>query len=398
MKIIRFKSKLKLFYTIFVAAPKEWQLPKKSEVLIYDASGAEVMAPYLKKYSVVIMTVRGEAINVPCFLLAVVSLKFWKGKPLAAYTENFIQAVSPKVVITFIDNRESFYGISKRFSDVKTIFIQNGLTVGDFFDHLDKSDNYHVDHMLVFGVAFGRKYKSYITGSVLALGSLKNNKVKKTNTIPDGSILFISQYRNKPKNNSASHTDGNGEPLYHHQYYSSEVIALRFLTKWCVENKKSLKIAGMSREKTGPEIDYFEAILSGYEWEYLPRTDQYSSYKSVDAAEIVVSIDSAMGIESIGRGNKTAYFSCRGVNFLNISRNFGWPADLSNNGPFWTNDQDEIQFQRIMDYLNTVSVEDWEETRQHYVSELIEFDPGNTRFIALLDQLLPRTESQSHAN
>jgi surface carbohydrate biosynthesis protein len=395
MKIIRFKSKLKLFYTIFVAAPKEWQLPKKSEVLIYDASGAEVMAPYLKKYSVVIMTVRGEAINVPCFLLAVVSLKFWKGKPLAAYTENFIQAVSPKVVITFIDNRESFYGISKRFSDVKTIFIQNGLTVGDFFDHLDKSDNYHVDHMLVFGVAFGRKYKSYITGSVLALGSLKNNKVKKTNTIPDGSILFISQYRNIPKNNEPLYIDSDGEPVYHEQFYSAEVIALRFLAKWTVKKKKSLKIAGMSRDKTGQEIDFFETILSGLPWEYLPRTDLYSSYKSIDAAEIVVNIDSAMGDESISRGKKTASFSCRRTNRQDNVYKFGWILDLPNNGPFWTNDQNEIQFQRIMDYLNTVSAEDWEQTRHHYVSELIEFDPGNTRFIALLKQLLPRTESQS---
>ena len=50
MKINRLKSKLKLFYTIFIAPPKEWHLPKKSEVLIYDACGAEALAPYLTKY------------------------------------------------------------------------------------------------------------------------------------------------------------------------------------------------------------------------------------------------------------------------------------------------------------------------------------------------------------
>jgi surface carbohydrate biosynthesis protein len=56
-----------------------------------------------------------------------------------------------------------------------------------------------------------------------------------------------------------------------------------------------------------------------------------------------------------------------------------------------------------MDYLNTVSDENWKQTRQQYASELMEFDPDNTRFVALLDQLLPRTDSQSnpiksHAN
>ena len=109
MKINRLKSKLKFFYTLFIAPPKEWQLPKKSEVLIYDASSAEPLALYLTKYRVVIMAIRGEAINMPCFLRAVVSLKFWKGKPLQAYAEAFILAVSPKVVITYIDNNLNFY-------------------------------------------------------------------------------------------------------------------------------------------------------------------------------------------------------------------------------------------------------------------------------------------------
>jgi surface carbohydrate biosynthesis protein len=394
VNINRLKSKLKLFYTIFIAPPKEWQLPKKSEVLIYDVSGAEILALYLTKYSVVIMAVRGEAINLPCFLRAAVTLKFWKGKLLQAYTEKFIQAVSPKLVITFIDNNVSFYNISKRFPDAKTIFIQNGIRGewGDVFEGLVKSENYHVDHMLVFGVAIGRKYKSYITGSVLALGSLKNNGVKKTNVVPNGSILFISQYRAKPKNNEPFGKSSTGEPVSHDQYSSAEVIVLRFLAKWCVENKMTLKIAGFSLEKTGTEKDYYEAILSGCSWEYMPKLGLHSSYKLVDAAEIVVAIDSTLIYESISRGNKTASFFCR-LCFNDESRIFGWPAGLSNNGPFWTNDQEEIQFQRIMDYLNTVSDEDWEQTRQEYASELMEFDPGNTRFVALLDQLLPRTES-----
>ena len=285
------------------------------------------------------------------------------------------------------------------FPDVKTIFIQNGIRgeEGDLFGRLVKSENYHVDHMLVFGAAIGKKYKSITTGSMLAIGSLKNNTVKKTNVVLNGSILFISQYRCKPKNNSPSHTDGNGEPLYHHQYYSSEVIALRFLAKWCVENKQSLKIAGMSTEKTSQEIDFFEDILSGYEWEYLTRTD-LSSYKLIDAADIVIGIDSTLVYESIGRGKKTAAFTFRGSDPLMPSYNFGWPSDLPNNGPFWTNDQDETQFQRIMDYLNTVSDEDWEQTSQEYASKIMEFDPGNTRLVALLDQLLPKSESRPHAN
>ena len=69
-------------------------------------------------------------------------------------------------------------------------------------------------------------------------------------------------------------------------------------------------------------------------------------------------------------------------------RKFGWPNAIPNNGPFWTNQEDYYQFQQIMNYLNTVSDEEWKEICQYYAEKLMVFDPGNTRFINLLDQIL----------
>lgn len=101
MIISRLKAKLKFFHKVFIAPPKGFQFPKNSDVLIYDTSGSEVLTPYLKTYRVIIMTVRGESINVPCALLSVFRLSFWKGKLLNAYVETYIQAVSPKLIITY---------------------------------------------------------------------------------------------------------------------------------------------------------------------------------------------------------------------------------------------------------------------------------------------------------
>ncbi len=398
MKFSLLKSKIKTFYTIFIVSCKEWLLPKKAEVLIYDACGAEALMPYLNKHIVTTMAVRGEVINVPCLLRAALTLNFWKVwkyNPFTAYTEAFIQAVSPKVVITFIDNNQAFYVISNRFPDIKTIFIQNGIRTKDVFEKLNKLENYHVDYMCVFGDAIGKKYNSYITGKALTLGSLKNNAVKKNNIVSDDIVLFISQYREKAKKNAPFFTEVNGTPIYHDQFYSTEVIALKFLVKWCAKNKKILKIAGVTYENNGIEREFYASILDGCAWEYQPKTEQYSSYKEIDAAEIVVFIDSTMGYESIVRGKRTASFSCRMVDMHDQTRVFGWPAVLPNNGPFWTNDQNETQFQRVMDYLNTVSDDDWEQTRKCYASELIEFDSGNTRFVALL-QVLLGTECDGH--
>ena len=169
---------------------------------------------------------------------------------------------------------------------------------------------------------------------------------------------------------------------------------LEFLDKWCAENNKILEICGRGKDKDGPERDFYADQLNNCEWQFKPITDNFSSYKLIDDAEIVVCIDSTLGYESIGRGKKTAIFSCRGRSIHSVATNFGWPADLPNNGLFWTNNQSEMEFQRVMDYLSSVNSEDWRQTCQLYASELMEFDPGNTRFINLLDQLLTKSGSK----
>lgn len=228
MKVSRLKSKLKLFYTVFIVPPKKWQLPKKSDVLIYDACGAEVLVPYLAKYSTTIMAVRGESMNILCLLGAALKLSFWKGKPLDAYVKEYITAVSPKVVITFIDNNIGFYSISECFPSIKTIFLQNGTRSesGDVFDSLNKLDstNYHVDYMLVHAEAIGGHYLKYLSGKVVPIGSLKNNAVSISHSGLDGGVLFISQWHNKPEGDSAFYIEQDGTPVYWEQFFAVEII------------------------------------------------------------------------------------------------------------------------------------------------------------------------------
>jgi surface carbohydrate biosynthesis protein len=107
----------------------------------------------------------------------------------------------------------------------------------------------------------------------------------------------------------------------------------------------------------------------------------------VDGAGIVVGIGSTLLYESLARGKKTGIFSIRGTIIGDSSRNFGWPEEFADNGPFWTNHADESEFRRILGYLSSVSDADWENTRKEYVSNLMEYDPGNTRFVSLLQKL-----------
>ena len=97
----------------------------------------------------------------------------------------YAKIVKAKVVITFIDNSFSFYFLKNNNPNLKTIFVQNGLRAiaGDIFLKLEtkkyKKEKYEVDLMLCFGQAIAKKYKKYIIGNSVVIGSFKNNMIKK---------------------------------------------------------------------------------------------------------------------------------------------------------------------------------------------------------------------------
>jgi surface carbohydrate biosynthesis protein len=126
----RLAWRLKTFYQFFIAPPKIWKLPKRSDVVIYDASGEELLLPYLSGYDVEVIPLRGESVNIQCLLRAMLKRRFWTVKPLQVYAETFVEITSPKAVITFIDNNVNFYTLSHLFPDTKTIFIQNKVVQG----------------------------------------------------------------------------------------------------------------------------------------------------------------------------------------------------------------------------------------------------------------------------
>lgn len=383
MSLNEIRLRIKKLYEIFLSAPKQWKRPKQSDVLYYDASQFEVLSPYLSQYSVEVIAIRGEFVNIPCLLRSFFNSNFWKGKIVQSYVEAFIQICNPKIILTFIDNDVGFYSISKRFPEVKTIFVQNGARE-NWLDKYKANDNYHVDYMLLFTDKIGEYYRKFISGKIIIIGSLKNNQVKKSN-VEDNSILFVSQHR---INIGQKWTRGDGLPVSWGEFFDIEKRVLKFLDEWCHKQNKLLHILGCRDVECKDERKFYSHLLNKCDWEFIPKTEKYLSYSNLDLSKIVVSIDSTLAYESVGRGNRTACFTCRGELLDTIGRNFGWPAALSDNGPFWTNHVDEKQFMRIMDYLNTVNDDEWERTMQSYVSELVESDPGNEKLINLLDSLL----------
>jgi surface carbohydrate biosynthesis protein len=138
----------------------------------------------------------------------------------------------------------------------------------------------------------------------------------------------------------------------------------------------------------GQEEAYFREMMDG-EPEFTAPEGPYASYRAIDSAEIVVAIDSTLGYESIARGNKTAIFSIRGTLLGDLSRNYGWPEDFPDKGPFWTNKPDPDSFDRILDYLFEVDAAQWKkDVAATGFSSLMAYDPDNTTLKAIFEKEL----------
>jgi surface carbohydrate biosynthesis protein len=382
-------KKLWHYFCYFFQAKKFWAWPQHSKVLIYDAANSEILLEYLNPWNPEILHVRGEQINMPVFLESF----FKKGRFRDSYIDCFIKKVRPHLIITIVDNNPLFYAISQRHPDVKTLFIQNGLRSYhcDVFKNLDmfNSDTkstFFVDYMLTFGSTIGESYSRYIKGDNIPIGSIKNNFMPKESSPQSGTILFVSVWK-KSKGRWFGDTFSSFEDFW----TRPDKLVIQCLMKYAKEKNKRLVIAlrcQHDNDLLSQEKNYFKGIM-GVEPEFLQTSGLYTIYPIIDSAEVVVSLSSTLRYESIARCKKTAVFSVRGTLQGISDWNYGWPADFSDEGLFWTNKPDPEIFVRILDYLFEVSDEQWkEDVESTNFSSIMKYDHGNTILQSILEKEL----------
>ena len=386
-------------YLCFVLqAKKIWVWPREREVVIYDAASSKILLEYLKPWNPETLYVRSEQINMRVLLKSF----FKKGRMVDAYIDSFIEKVNPRLVLTTIDNSIIFYRISPRHPDIKTLFLQNGirgfyLDVFEYLDNLDSNtlNTFFVDHMLVFGSVIGKHYSRYVKGNIHPIGSIKNNFVQKEKSPQPGVIALISHWSPYPRQYSGVKIKNNcisNDALFRYP----DQVEIQLLAQYAKEKNKRIVVLPRLKGKFEQEKEYFTKLM-GCEPEFIFLPGLFPNYKAVDSAEIIVSLDSTLGYESISRGNKTAIFSFRGTLNDIIGRDYGWPADYPDEGPFWTNKPDPDIFIRILDYLFGVSDDQWKkDVEATNFSSIMEYDPGNTIFQSILEKELGLPPTSTH--
>ena len=370
---------------------KSFLLPKPSNILIYGGLSEwtdKCLKEILNPYSVGKLCSLTDEVNVPVLLLSFLR----RGHVKDAYYDLYIRKVNPKVVINYLDNNVEFWSLSVRNSSIKTLFIQNGIRgyYDDVFYKLDNKElnqGYKVDYMLVFGQCIGTKYAKYISGSVVPIGSFKNNYIPIIKKKQSGTISFVSQYRN------IARIERNGICYTFNEFFQSDNIIVPFLVDYAKEKGLSFKIIPSQSYSEGSndlenEKNYYNEIV-GAECDFIERKRIEDSYESIDATEIVVATDTSMGLEAIARGTKTAIFSIRSSNLEladHSDLNYGWPGNYQDNGVFWTNLPDRRIFRRILDHLLDVSHEQWSaEVIEQGFWDLMQIDSGNSKFLEIIE-------------
>lgn len=363
MKVLRQIKKILLIKWKFTR-------PKKKPFLIYNGISSNFLFKIVQKNDCEILYVRYESINFFILFLTICKNGFKNLK--INYKINFIKYVNPNFVINYVDNDPSFYQLKNIYPNPYYISIQAGMrTSKEYYTLFDDNPNnlktFNVDHLFVFGNSIKNKiYKNFkfnitASGSVINNYEIKNNKIKK-----DNSILYISQSRMK-------------EYKIQKVIAKNEIAVFNILYNFC--KIKNVELFLLPKDVL--EEHYRKDLVKG-KWKYINKGNQ-SSHSFLDSHKMVVFLYSTLGYEALARGVKCACFPYGSLDKEWVKNNsilpvipFGYPKMFENTGPFWTNEMNADLINKTLNNVYHYSDKEWLDVKREIVPDIMHYDPGNS--------------------
>ena len=356
--------------------------PQQAPVVIYPkGKSSDILLEYLDKAQVIVTNPWEGSLNLPTILRMLLSFKFSRFHYLIAY----LQLTRAKFVITTTDNDITFYRIKKYLPAVTTIAIQNGLRGNysspnstGFLIEISQEAELACDYILAFGKTMGLEFQKHIKTEFIAVGSIRNNSFTPSSAIQEANqLVYISQLTNRALKPDEQFADFMGNPISYQEFYGAEKQICDYLAKYCVKRGLKFLVCGKQNSTFTAEQDFFKPHeVSG-------RNEPFSSYELLNAAEILVSLDSAIGYEFLSRGNRVVIVGGRFSHHPNKTVRempdvkFGFPAELPTDGPFWISGLSETDLKERLDSVRSMSGESWTDLIKPYQDLLMRFDPDN---------------------
>tara|TARA_A100001011_G_scaffold180502_2_gene189354 strand:- start:984 stop:2144 length:1161 start_codon:yes stop_codon:yes gene_type:complete len=381
---------IKKIFLFFISTKYRYLAPDERKILIFDKTGKDVIENCLPTKDYQVLHARYEEVNLYCLFISLLNKNIFNGKIYRNYLTTYIKMSKPKIIISTIDNNLFLWELKRNFPYIKILLIQNGVRL--FEDKKDrkqlnkffyqvalmkkpKKDIYEVDYVFTINNYFSKKYKKFYKCKTAPIGYFRNNNfLNKRKKIEKNTLYFISQYSN-------DYTKYNVE--------LPDKKILKYLNYYAYKKNKKLKIL----ERTSDSAEFCEQELKYKNWKiYKPnkkeKINTYFSYSNAMNADVIVTIDSTLGYELLSQGKKVAFFSIRNWAGNEPYYKFGYPKQLSINGPFWSNIFNENKFERILDYLYSISEEKFHYNNKKVLNNLILFDKKNKTINKTIKSLL----------
>lgn len=380
---------IKKIRLIFKAKIFIWK-PKKTDILIFDRTGYETLIDTinLNEEQISCCTTRLEEFNLYVLIKTIFSRKL----SYKSYLKQYIKLINPKIVLTFIDNNLFFYLLKKDFPNIKFISIQNGYRflndemLSTLHKCKTKKDYFSSDFYFVFNKQLKKIIEKFIDTNCIVAGSLKNNKllIKKLNSNFTENIGFISRFTPAILKSVSEKNEKNPDYIVHK--FSSKLLLNT--AEYCKKNNKKLKILTTKPHLFNEEKNYYKNILQDYQYEYFIKENTYDSYYNLFKVDILISPSSTLGSEALGRGLKVLNFSEDKI----LGSNFGWPFIKDLQGPFFSNNFEYSNLERMINYITNLSVEDWKKLLNEYSDYTCFFDDDNKTLKSLIGKILKNNQ------
>jgi surface carbohydrate biosynthesis protein len=363
------------FNTKFVFFP-----PKKSQHMMFDTHSERILSKIFKLKYFVFLETRKKEINLFILLKTFLKCQF----SFFDYLINYIDYCGSKLIITSIDNNLTFYKIKSRLN-VTTIFFQNGVRMGhgDIFSILSdkKKLNYYksicnVDLMCVFNEITGKTYQKFILGKVFLAGSILSNKTRLSKSVKK-ELTYISLYR----------------PKMSEKLQKNYIKLVKILNEYCINRNLKLRILGRHNKNSligNNEKLFYNKILKK-NFSFIPNHKKRKTYTLIDKSKIIISSGSTIGIESLGRKNKTVLINPL-FNIFPFKKNFfGYFTKQKDLGFFWYSGLDEKIIIKTIDKVLNFKEKKWEQILKKYKIETSIYDYNNKK---LKEELIRFLESK----
>lgn len=358
----------------------------RAEILIISSDTATELAAHFPQRHVYVLDIESRTY----FVRALISCFLRANFNFPGYIATVINQSGADLAISLQDNLLALFKVKPMLRRARIALVQNGQRAvrGDLEGELAEraSGSLSVDYYFAFNEAYAERMRTFVNANVVVIGSFRSNSTDKAAAKRQG-VSLISTYNPEVPHSKVLTETSSNKSITYQMILDARVAVVRAVADFCAVNGFDFSICGKrSDELALAEEQYYRTILAETDFTYHSRTSYGTNYQTCDLSSIVVSTGSTLGYESLGRGNRTAFFRPDFHMLQDESLRFGWPLDIPEEGTFWSTSSSPSRVFEVLTFLSDVNEPDWAQSLAQFKFVIPALDEGNSVLVRTLSE------------